>query len=94
MRHRNFESDNYVAKIFYTNYAGKYKFRHRELLQFKGIREFTRGVSEAYPENWKKYVQVENFEKINKLFKRLKSRRYYVNKTAHDILDYNEFDMN
>ena len=94
LRHRNFESDNYVAKIFYTNYAGKYKFRHRELWQFKGIREFTRGVSEAYPENWKKYVQVENFEKINKLFKRLKSRRYYVNKTAHDILDYNEFDMN
>jgi len=93
LRHRNFESDNYVAKIFYTNYASKYKFRHRELWQFKGIREFTRGVSETYPENWKKYIQVENFEKINKLFKRYKSRRYYVNKTAYDILDYNEFDM-
>ena len=91
--HKNFESDGYVAKIFYTNYASKYKFKSRELWQFKGHRDFTRAVSKAYPENWKKYVQVENFQLINKLFKKSKTKLYFAEKTENALPDYNEFDM-
>ena len=94
LKERNFESDNYVAKIFYTNYANKYKFRNRELWQFKGERDFTRTVSEHYPLNWKLYIQVENFQRINKLYQNSKGREYYAKKLETDIIGYNEFDMN
>lgn len=93
LRHRNFESDNYVAKIFYTNYAPKYKFKDRDLWQFKGVRDFTRKVSETYPENWKKYIQVENFQKINKLFATHGTKNYFARCLEKDIKDYNEFDL-
>lgn len=93
LKHRNFESDNYIAKIFYTNYATKYRFKNRELWQFKGERDFTRSVSEHYPENWKKYIQVENFQKINKLYSNSKGRDYYAKKLEVDLIDYDEFDM-
>ena len=94
LQHRNFESDNYIAKIFYTNYANKYKFRNRELWQFKGCRNFTRLVSETYPKNWKKYLQVENFQMINKLYNKSCVKAYYAKKHQYDVLDYNEFEMN
>jgi hypothetical protein len=93
LRHRNFESDNYVAKIFYTNYANKYKFKDRELWKFKGERDFTRLVSKEYPDNWKKYIQVENFEKINKFYKKSTVKEYYAKKYEIDVKEYNEFDM-
>lgn len=93
LRHRNFESDNYVAKIFYTNYANKYKFKDRELWKFKGERDFTRLVSKEYPDNWKKYIQVENFEKINKFYKKSTVKEYYAKKYEVDVKEYNEFDM-
>ena len=93
VQHRNFESDNYIAKIFYTNYANKYKFRNRELWQFKGARNFTQHVHKTYPEYWKKYVMVENFEMINKYFKKNANRTYYAKKIQSDVLDYNEFEM-
>lgn len=93
LKFRNFESDNYVAKIFYTNYASKYKFKNRQIWQFKGDRNFTRSVSKAYPENWKMYIQVENFQKINKFYKKSKARDYHAKKLEIDIINYNEFDM-
>jgi hypothetical protein len=93
LKHRNFESDNYIAKIFYTNYAAKYKFRNRELWQLKGERDFTRTVSEKYPENWNRYVKVESFELINRLYRKSKGRDYYAKKLEKDLQDYNEFDM-
>lgn len=93
-RHRNFESDNYLAKIFYTNYANKYKFRHRELWQFKGERDFTRKVSEVYPENWKMYVQVDNFSYISKMFRNKRKSNWIKEHVKPAPEDYNEFDMN
>jgi len=93
LRHRNFESDNFLAKIFYTNYANKYKFQHRELWQFKGVRKFTRTVAEVYPENWMNYLQVDNLAHISKMFK--KSIKTELIMKRNDIIpeSYNEFDM-
>jgi hypothetical protein len=93
LKFKNFESDSYIAKIFYTNYASKYKFKNREVWQFKGDRNFTRTVSATYPENWKMYIQVENFQKINKFYQKSKSRDYFAKKLEIDLRDYNEFDM-
>jgi hypothetical protein len=92
-RHRNFESDNYLAKIFYTNYASKYRFRHRELWQFKGIRQFTRKVAEVYPENWKIYLQVDNFAYISRIFRSKRKSQWVKTHKIHASENYNEFDM-
>lgn len=94
MRHRNFESDNFLAKIFYTNFANKYKFQHRELWMFKGIRQFTRKVSEVYPENFKTYLQVDNLQHISKMFgKTLRTEYIEKRATQEQSENYNEFDM-
>lgn len=94
MRHRNFESDEFLAKIFYTNYANKYKFFHRELWGFKGYRDFTREVSSTYPERWKMYLQVDNFEKISKRYQNHLKKTRILNKIKFVHDEYNEFDMN
>jgi hypothetical protein len=69
IQHRNWESDNYLAKIFYTNYENKYKFKFHELWGFKGCRDFTKAVGIEYPKNWKKYIQVDHTLKISKLYR-------------------------
>lgn len=94
IKHRNFESDNYLAKIFYSNYANKYKYKHRELWQFKGHKDLRSKIASFYPANWKMYVQVESFQMINKLFKKHIARNHFKNKLEQDLLSYNEFDMN
>lgn len=98
VRHRNFESDNFLAKIFYTNFASKYHFRHRNLWQFKGARDFTRSVSVTYPIKWKQYLQVDNYKMISKIFREYKEkerRTGFIQKRIMTISEeYNEFDMN
>jgi hypothetical protein len=93
VKHRNFESDNFIAKIFYTNFISKYRLQDRELWQFKGERDFTRAVAKHYPENWKKYVQVENFTAINVLFKNKKYKQQMLANTEFHTKDYNEFEL-
>lgn len=81
IQHRNWESDNYLAKIFYTNYGTKYKFKFHELWGFKGCREFTRKVGKTYPENWKKYIQVDYSLKVSRLY------RNYLKDVNRMVLD-------
>jgi hypothetical protein len=81
IQHRNWESDNYLAKIFYTNYETKYKFKFHELWGFKGCRKFTRKVGEEYPKNWKKYIQVDHTLKVSRLY------RTYLKNNKRALLD-------
>lgn len=94
IKHRNFDSDSFIAKIFYTNYANKYKFKMRELWMFKGCREFTRAVSQEYRENWKRYVEVDSFMHIRKLYQKHKNREIAIKLALKPSTDYNEFDLN
>ena len=93
IQHRNWESDNYLAKIFYSNYESKYKFKFYELWGFKACREFTREVGRTYPENWKKYIQVDHSLKVSRLY------RHYlkdVNRAVVDkerLQDYNPLEL-
>ncbi len=92
VRHRNFESDNYLCKIFYTNYANKYKFKNREVWMFKGIRQFTREVSKVYPEKWNTYIKVDSFMHIAELYKRHLKKEWSIRANILDMSsDYNEF---
>ena len=90
---QNWESDQYVAKIFYTNFETKYRFKHHELWGFKGLRDFTRTVGQTYPKEWKKYVQVDNLMKISRLFRKEKFKDFKKNETSELLEDYDEFNF-
>lgn len=96
LNHRNFESDNYLAKIFYTNFSAysKYRFRNRQLWKFKGCRLFTRAASEGYRKDWKKYVIVDNLTLVCDLYKKkVNNQRIKLNEALSIPREYNEFDM-
>jgi|688.fasta_scaffold59181_3 hypothetical protein len=92
IRHRNYETDEKLAKIFYSNYSKKYLFKNRDLWEFKGYRNFTRKVSETFSENWKRYVEVDKNSYISKILKREKAKDY-AKKYLVLPDDYNEFNL-
>lgn len=93
IQHRNWESDNYLAKIFYTNFGTKFKFKFHQLWGLKACREFTRKVGVTYPENWKRYIQVDHSLHVSRLY-----RTYLkdVRRTASDaeiLKEYNPLEL-
>jgi len=92
-RLKNYDSSNFLAKIFYTNCVSKYKFAFRELWEFKGTRDFTRTVAKTYPEQWKKYIVVENTMLISKLYKKAQNKNYGRDLPTIISDDYNEFNL-
>lgn len=93
IRYRNFDSDNYLAKICYTNYASKYKFQHREVWKFIAARPFKKAVSEAYKKNWRMYLQIDNFARISRAFTQYKKRQYAIANKGGVPDNYNEFAL-
>lgn len=89
----NLQSDRYTAKIFYTNFSNKYKFRHRDLWGFSGTRVFKRAVAKTYPELWKQYLVVDNWVKVSKLFKKHKYKNEKQLETSLRLEEYDEFDI-
>ena len=69
LQNKNWETDGKVAKIFYTNYSTKYRFRNRELWQFKAVRQFKRAVAKTYPEQWPKYIVMESKKRVAHMYK-------------------------
>jgi hypothetical protein len=82
LKNQNWETDGNIGKIFYTNSSAKYRFKNRELWKFEACRNFKRSVAKKYPEDWTKYIIVQNRYKISHLYK------------AEKISDnYNEFEL-
>jgi hypothetical protein len=93
IQHRNFESDNYTAKIFYTNYSSKYRFRNHELWGFTAVRGFKRAVKPTYQENWTKYILVDNMQRVSELFRRNYHRLHQKQLEQELIKTYDEFEL-
>ena len=93
LQNQNWESDQYLAKIFYTNFETKYRFRNHDLWGFKGVRDFTRMVGQTYPKEWKKYLVVDNFIKISKIFRMNKQKDLKDIETQDLLKDYDEFNL-
>ena len=70
LQNKNWQTDGKVAKIFYTNYSTKYRFKNRELWQFKAVRQFKRSVAKTYPEKWTKYIKMENKRRVADMYKK------------------------
>ncbi len=93
IQHRNWESDDYLAKIFYTNYETKYKFKFNDLWGFKACRNFTTLVGVEYPKNWKKYIQVDHSLKVARLYREVKIKdSLKAFNTAH-LENYDPLDL-
>lgn len=93
IQHRNWESDQYLAKIFFTTYGTKYRFKNHELWGFVATRNFKRMVGQTYPKRWKQYVEIDPKLKISSIFK---SEMYQIARQEEadkNITLYNEFDL-
>jgi hypothetical protein len=69
VNHANWDSDNYLAKICYTNYSLKYRFSDRELWGFKPAKPFRSDVAGSFPELYNKYIHLTKNIKLHGLFK-------------------------
>jgi len=95
IQHRNWESDSYLQKIFYTNFEAKYKFIFHELWTLIPCRNFKSEASKAFPKKWKQYHIVKPHLKIARLYRKAKS----IDRIEDDIRNsirsgYDEFNMN
>jgi hypothetical protein len=93
LQNQNWESDNYVAKIFYTNYETKYRFRNNDLWGFTGVRNFKRNLASVYPKEWKKYIQVDNMIRVSRLFRTQKYKQIKRDEASVLIERYDEFNL-
>jgi len=69
INYKNWDSNQYVCKIFYSNYGTKYRFANRHLWFFTPCRTFKRSVSKAYRVNWNKYIKISPISKISSFFR-------------------------
>lgn len=69
VNHLNWDSDNYLAKICYTNYSLKYRFSDRELWGFKAVKQFKSTVAGSFGEYYNKYVHLTGNIKLGGLYK-------------------------
>lgn len=69
VHHHNWETDCLTGKIFYSNYGSKYRFRFHELWKFQPARQFKKRVSKVYLLDYLKFIKVENWARVSKLFR-------------------------
>lgn len=93
IQHRNWESDKHLAKIFYTTFGTKYRFKFHDLWAFNGTRNFTRKVGETYPTNWKRYIEIPPILKISNLYKNNVESFKKQEETKALLESYNEFEI-
>lgn len=93
VQNQNWESDQYLAKIFYTNFETKYRFKHNDLWGFSGLRDFKRSVAKTYPNKWKMYVVVDNLVKVSRIFRQEKYKSDMKLETIDLLKNYDEFNL-
>jgi hypothetical protein len=91
--HKNWDSDNKLLKIFYTNHSTKYPFRNKNVWSFKANKEFRKEASIAYKEDWAKYIEVPPTKKISSMFNRHRKKQYMENLKPIIPKGYDEFKM-
>jgi hypothetical protein len=69
VNHANWDSDNYLAKICYSNYSLKYRFSDRELWGFSPVKQFRSAVAGSFPSKYNNYIHLTENIKLSELFK-------------------------
>lgn len=91
--HKNWDSDNKLLKIFYTNHTSKYPLHNKQVWAFKAVKQFRKAASDAYKENWAKYIAVDRTQKISAFFKKMRKKDYILTQGTKIPEDYDEFKM-
>jgi len=91
--HQNWDSDSNLLKIFYTNQKTKYPLQNKQVWAFKAVKQFRKAASDAYKENWPKYIVVDPTKKISELFAQMRKRDFIRESVKNIPDDYNEFKM-
>ena len=91
--HKNWDSDNKLMKIFYTNYNAKYPLGNKQVWGFKAAKAFRKEASDNYKENWQRYVEVEPTEKISAMFDRHRVKEKMKNFEPIIPEGYDEFKL-
>jgi len=91
--HRNWDSDNKLLKIFYTNHNTKYPFHNKQVWSFKAVKQFRKAASEAFKENYTMYIEVDPMAKISAMFDRHRKKEYIKNLKPVVPDNYDEFKM-
>ena len=91
--HKNWDSDNRLLKIFYTNRTSKYPFRNKQVWAFQAVRQFKRAASAAFVEDWTKYIEVTATQKVSGIFDRYRKKEQHQNLKVNIPDDYDEFKI-
>ncbi len=91
--HKNWETDNRIAKIVYSNYMSRFPFKYKELWYFSAVRQFKRRVAEKCTENWRNYVSLSADSFAWQLFDRRMYRDKMKKRTDKFLDYYNEFNV-
>jgi hypothetical protein len=92
-QHQNWDSDNNLLKIFYTNHTSRYPLQNKQVWAFKAVRQFRKAASDAYKKNWQMYIVVDPMKKISTFFSKIRKRDFIREDVKHIPADYNEFKM-
>lgn len=71
VNHINWDSDNYLAKICYSNYSLKYRFADRELWKFNPVKQFRSTVAGSFAELYNNYIHLTKHVKLSALYKKV-----------------------
>lgn len=93
VHNKNWETDNRLAKIMYSNYHAKYRFPFREIWGFQAVRQFKRSVAQTFPENYNRYVHLTDTKRVSDLFNKVVERKIVKRKLDNSINEYNEFEL-
>lgn len=91
--HKNWDSDNKLMKIFYSNLNTKLPFHNRQVWMFKANKDFRKQASDAYKLNFNKYIEVSPMENISRRFARYQKKEYIQNLKPVVPKNYNEFEI-
>jgi hypothetical protein len=91
--HQNWDADGNLLKIFYTNHTSKYPLQNKQVWAFKAVKQFRKAASEAYKEDWPKYIVVDSSQKISAFFAKMRKKDFILTQGTNIPEDYDEFKM-
>ena len=92
--HQNWESDNRLMKIIFSNTATKYRLPNKQIWGFRMAKQNRKLISNKYKQQWAKYHVIPNMKGIHTMFKtRMKTMAIKQNTDQQALADYDEFKM-
>lgn len=90
VRQRNFESDGFLAKIFFSTTETRYLWKHHELWGFAACKNFRHAVGQQFPRQWQMYARIEPDKKLKNTFHQQKKALEHV---PAPLTDYDELSF-